>query len=102
YAQLYLVLPIRWATGCAVLLTVLLVARGVVRQPSMTPAWLTIGALSLLFGAVFTLWLRSQAGAQRSAGVLAERTRLAREIHDTLAQGFVSVVTLLEAAEESL
>lgn len=42
------------------------------------------------------------AAAERQAGVLAERQRLARELHDTLTQGFASVVLLLEAAEESL
>jgi signal transduction histidine kinase len=36
--------------------------------------------------------------AERRAGVLAERQRLAREIHDTLAQGFASIVMLSEAA----
>jgi signal transduction histidine kinase len=38
----------------------------------------------------------------RSAGVLAERERLARELHDTVAQGFISVVTQLESAEQAL
>ncbi|OLR90289.1 hypothetical protein BJP25_02450 [Actinokineospora bangkokensis] len=33
------------------------------------------------------------------AGVAAERARLAGEIHDTLAQGFTSIITLLQAAE---
>lgn len=33
------------------------------------------------------------------AGVAAERERLTGEIHDTLAQGFTSVVTLLQAAQ---
>ena len=33
------------------------------------------------------------------AGVAEERARLAREIHDTLAQGLVSVLTQIEAAE---
>ncbi|RDI96588.1 sensor histidine kinase [Meiothermus sp. QL-1] len=37
--------------------------------------------------------------ASRQAGVLEERQRLAREIHDTLAQGFASIVLQLEAAE---
>jgi len=37
------------------------------------------------------------AAVSREAGVLAERERLAREIHDTLAQGFTSVLLLLEA-----
>jgi signal transduction histidine kinase len=37
--------------------------------------------------------------AQHLAGVHAERERLAREIHDTLAQGFTSILMLLQAAE---
>jgi signal transduction histidine kinase len=41
------------------------------------------------------------AAEERRAGILEERGRLAREIHDTLAQGFISIVTHLEAAEES-
>ena len=40
--------------------------------------------------------------AHHEAGVLAERHRLAGEIHDTLAQGFTSIVTLLQAAGASL
>jgi signal transduction histidine kinase len=42
------------------------------------------------------------AAAHHEAGVLAERHRLAGEIHDTLAQGFTSIVTLLQAAGASL
>jgi signal transduction histidine kinase len=38
----------------------------------------------------------------RRAGVAAERERLAGEIHDTLAQGFTSIVTLLQAAQPEL
>jgi signal transduction histidine kinase len=42
------------------------------------------------------------AKAERQAGMLEERQRLAGEIHDTLAQGFTSVVMHLEAAEQAL
>jgi len=42
------------------------------------------------------------AAAHHEAGVLAERHRLAGEIHDTLAQGFASIVTLLQAGAGSL
>ncbi|GAA3589610.1 sensor histidine kinase [Nonomuraea rosea] len=35
----------------------------------------------------------------REAGVLAERQRLAREIHDTIAQGLTAILTQLEAAD---
>lgn len=38
----------------------------------------------------------------RKAGMMAERERLAREIHDTLAQGLSSIQLLLSAAERSL
>ncbi len=36
------------------------------------------------------------------AGALAEREHLAREMHDTLAQGFTSIVTLAQAVESEL
>jgi signal transduction histidine kinase len=39
--------------------------------------------------------------ADRHAGVLAERERLAREIHDTLAQGLSSIQLLLRGAQRS-
>lgn len=42
------------------------------------------------------------AASQHEAGVLAERERLAREIHDTLAQGLSSIVLVARAAEKSL
>ena len=42
------------------------------------------------------------AAAERREGQLAERQRLAREIHDTLAQGFTSIVMHLEALEGAL
>ena len=38
----------------------------------------------------------------REAGTAAERERLAREIHDTLAQGFTSIVMLAQAVEPEL
>lgn len=42
------------------------------------------------------------AESKRHEGILEERQRLAREIHDTLAQGFTSIVMHLEAAEQAL
>ncbi|MFJ9852631.1 sensor histidine kinase [Streptomyces sp. NPDC101150] len=42
------------------------------------------------------------ATAEHAAGVLAERERLAREIHDTLAQGLSSIQLLLRAAERAI
>lgn len=42
------------------------------------------------------------AQANRQAGVVAERERLASEIHDTIAQGFTSIVMLAQAAESMI
>jgi signal transduction histidine kinase len=39
--------------------------------------------------------------AEHRSGILEERQRLAREIHDTLAQGFTSIVMHLEAADQA-
>ena len=43
---------------------------------------------------------KSLATAERKAGMLEERQRLAREIHDTLAQGFASILLHFERAEQ--
>lgn len=40
--------------------------------------------------------------SNHAAGVLAERERMAQEIHDTLAQGFTSVVMLAQTAQAQL
>lgn len=42
------------------------------------------------------------AAVERDRGVLEERERLSREIHDTLAQGFTSVLALTRAADAAL
>jgi signal transduction histidine kinase len=42
------------------------------------------------------------AEVSRQAGIMAERQRLAGEIHDTLAQGFSSILMLIQAAEAQL
>jgi signal transduction histidine kinase len=87
------------------------------------PAVLAQSAVSLAFAVLLGYWIfgiivqsvhrrtaiaeleetRAElASVSRQAGVLAERERLAREIHDTLAQGFTSVVVLLELAESEV
>lgn len=81
------------------------------------------GIIAIGWSALLALWMRSVmresaerkrlikqleetqhglAAAERQAGILQERQRLAQEIHDTLAQGFASIVMQLEAAELSL
>lgn len=41
------------------------------------------------------------AAAERESGIAAERARLAREIHDTVAQGLASITLLLNAVERA-
>lgn len=126
FSQIFYYLPIQWAIPVSLLLMPLLAARssGIdsFAEALVNPGtwiWLLGGASASLVA----LWVnaiirqghqqhelieelhRTQAelaASERSAGVLAERQRLAREIHDTLAQGFISVVTHLEAADQAL
>jgi signal transduction histidine kinase len=46
--------------------------------------------------------LTEQGEQSRQAAVLAERNRMARDVHDTLAQGFTGVIVQLEAAEYAI
>jgi signal transduction histidine kinase len=51
----------------------------------------------VLIGIIFVLYrMRVRAIRSKFDAILSERTRIAREIHDTLAQGFVAVSTQLE------
>jgi signal transduction histidine kinase len=126
YPQVFRHLRLALAIPAAVALTVEVVWREVLAsgQPlsDNLPA-VTGGLVSVIFGSLFAFWLtrimdqsaerrrlieqleatRSElAAAEREGGRLAERQRLARDIHDTLAQGFVSIVLQLQAAEAEL
>jgi signal transduction histidine kinase len=65
---------------------------------SVVRAYLTVGAQVAL--ALENMRLVEDARRTgRKAGLLDERQRLAREIHDTLAQGFTGIITSLTAAQ---
>jgi PAS domain S-box-containing protein len=57
---------------------------------------------ALAHQAMLAIRLMRLSEQSRRAAVAAERNRMARDIHDTLAQGFTGVVVQLEAAEEAL
>jgi len=126
YPQIFRLLRLRHAIPGAVALTVVVVWREVLLsgQP-LSENWSAVGGglLSLLFGTLFAIWITriieqsadrrllieqlestrgELAAAERESGRLAERQRLARDLHDTLAQGFVSIVLQLQAAEGEL
>ena len=59
--------------------------------------WFELLAALALLGLGYAVWRRRLLGVERQfQAVLGERARIAREIHDTLAQGFVAVSVQLE------
>jgi signal transduction histidine kinase len=58
-------------------------------------------AQALAHQAMFAIQLNEFAEQGRRAAVLEERNRMARDIHDTLAQGLTGVIVQLQAAEDA-
>jgi signal transduction histidine kinase len=58
-------------------------------------------AQALAHQVMLAIQLTQLAEQGRHAAILEERTRMARDIHDTLAQGFTGVIVQMEAAEEA-
>jgi PAS domain S-box-containing protein len=69
------------------------------RTPQLTPADTQL-IETLGQQAALALQLTNLAREARQVATLAERTRLAREIHDTLAQGFAGIIVQLQTAQE--
>jgi signal transduction histidine kinase len=63
-----------------------------------TPWFIALCVLALGLASALIYQMRIRQVHSRYAAVLAERTRLAREMHDTLIQGCASVSAMLEAA----
>lgn len=124
FPQTWAMLPrtwqaVAWTLGAATVLAAVTLWQGGFDSVAVSEAVLTFAfnaGLSLLLG----LWItgiaresdrradliaelrRTQADlaeAERDRGVMAERERLAHEIHDTLAQGFTSILALARAID---
>lgn len=123
YAQLWALLPYRQAVAAAAVLTVSIgvVSVAALDVPPLVAVLQTVLTLaaSVLLGTWISRIIQQSgeragviaelertraelAAVSHQAGVLAERDRLAREIHDTLTQGFTSVLMLLELAESDV
>ena len=120
--QLFGILPVGWAIVCVGMLLLSLLWRqaqlngqSILADPGLALNYLFVGVVASIFGLWANAIIRESrsrqelidaqsdlAAAERQAGILEERQRLAREIHDTLAQGLTSIVMHLEAAEEAL
>ncbi len=119
YALIYMALPVRAAMVVAGAVSFTPLVFALVAQTEV-PMGLAISLVAVVFnpaiGATITLALdrgeqlailldqleRSRADVarlSREAGSMAERARLAREIHDTLTQGFTGIATLAEVVE---
>jgi PAS domain S-box-containing protein len=70
-------------------------------RPSYRPEEIEL-AQALAHQAMLAIQLNEFAEQSRQAAVLEERNRMARDIHDTLAQGFTGVIVQLEAAEDAI
>ena len=74
-----------------------------IRPPFYRTLWFYLLASALLVGLIVLIYrLRLHRLRSQFAAVLAERARVAREIHDTLAQSFVGVSVQLELATQLL
>lgn len=76
---------------------------GFIKRPYFykTPWFMAICVLFVALLSIFAFQFRMKQIHDRFKAVLAERTRLAREMHDTLIQGCVSISALLEAASST-
>jgi signal transduction histidine kinase len=124
--QLFGMLPVGWAMASVAVLLLSLLWRqaelrgqSILADPGLVLTYLFVGVVAAIFGLWANAIIRESrsrqelinrleatqhdlAAAEHQAGILEERQRLAREIHDTLAQGLTSIVLHLEAAEEAL
>lgn len=94
-----------WTATCILLLLC-------ISEPISNGDWPMILFWSVTYGATgYLTWLFSshlenllaasrRAEEDRREAVVEERTRLAREVHDTLAQGFTGIVVQINAAEQ--
>jgi signal transduction histidine kinase len=120
--QCFLAVPFRWAVGAVVVLSITPVVLALIdgADPGELTTLIGSAVLTAAFSVAFGVWVfriiaqsydrasliselsqtRAElARANRRAGVLAERQRLSGEIHDTVAQGFTSIIMLLQAAD---
>ncbi|ACZ84676.1 sensor histidine kinase [Streptosporangium roseum] len=118
--QCFMVFPAKPAVGVVIVLNAGPVVRFLVENQGDTFNFLSVSTIVIFFSAVFGIWMErimrqseeraaliAELEAQRAEvsrlsaerGALAERERLAGEIHDTLAQGFTSIIMLIQAAE---
>ncbi|MET7372608.1 sensor histidine kinase [Micromonospora arida] len=120
---IFQLVDVRVGIVLAILANLVIPAVALVEEPQTVTANLLIAIITGAASIWFSVWIvrvirhsvergrlidelkASRAEVARlshDAGIFAERARLASEIHDTLAQGFTSIVTLLQAYDPEL
>ncbi|MBM7790526.1 sensor histidine kinase [Tenggerimyces flavus] len=123
FPQIWSMLPLRWAIGTSSALVLCMSGITIVKAGWTTDVILSAaltGVLVLGMGMLMGLWIHGivveserrkaliaelqetrteLADAHHREGVLAERERLAAEIHDTLTQGFLSILVHAQATD---
>ena len=115
FVRLFIELPLAWSypAGLLMLIPLDLEFREISQVGNPSAVFITIAllrAIILMAVGILVKTLLSQLEqkqrlvdqlrqTERRTGVLEERQRLAREIHDTLAQGFAAILAHLETAE---
>ena len=126
YGLMWGTLPFGLAVTGNIILTMMIIwsqALNLGKPATLSVDLFIIGGMAIGWSTLLALWMRSVMGEsakrkrlieqleatqrslsamERQAGILQERQRLAQEIHDTLAQGFTSIVMQLEAADLAL
>lgn len=113
-------LSLRWATPVAALFVAGIVVRETAAGDGLDPAVIGPVAVGAVVGVVLAAYVAAiaresaaradlidelattradLARAERDRGVLEERRRVARDVHDALAQSFTAVITQLQAAQ---
>lgn len=99
------VLAFEWAVATVVAMTVLLSAAWVRITDGVDPVQVAgpigVALVTVLAYRALDLESRARQQAQAELGALAERTRLSREIHDSVGQGLSSINLLLQAADQA-
>jgi signal transduction histidine kinase len=126
FIQIFRHLPIRYAAVASMLVTTAMVVEQLTdagETMSLTSPIIWLFLFMSLASLMLGIWISAIIGqsaarrqlivqlettqaelvaAERREGVLEERQRLTHEIHDTLAQGFTSIIMHLEAADQAL
>ena len=93
-----------WTLVCAVVFPIVALAGSWQERAGWSAVYIASGWLVILFSRHLERLLEANLAAeeQQRGAIVEERTRFAREIHDTLAQGFTGIMMQLNAAEQRL